>query len=162
MHTTTAQQIEQLIQVLATRKSVVVSVAKGRAVVAALVAQVGRCHTTCGGRHVWRVMVEGAGELVVSVSVSAARAEAEGVYLALVGQPTQIQPVAAPAPSPRAQVVEELRAATQQILAGVPKQRTTTRQPSRLEVEQMRARAAFGAARRPEAGTQEYRRLRAS
>lgn len=161
MHATT-QQIEQLIQALATRKSLVVSVAKGRAVVAALVAQVGRCHTTCGGRHVWRVMVEGAGELVVSVSADAAVAAREGVYLALLGQPEQLQAVTAPAPSARAKVVEELRAATQQILAGVPKQRTQTRQPSRLEVEQMRARAAFGAARRPVEGTQEYRRLRAS
>lgn len=154
---TTATRIEQLIQVLTTRKSLVVSIECGRRLVAAVVAVVGRCHTTCGGRHAWRVEIEGAGTLVISVSANAAQAAQEGVYVALVGQPARIAPLPKPAPTPREQLVDELRKKTNQIM-----ERKPTRQPTSLEVAQMAARALYGHPRRPEAGTDAYRRLRAS
>lgn len=153
----TADRIEQLVQTLATRKSLVVSVECGRRLVAAVVELVGRCHTTCGGRHVWRVEIEGAGTLVISVSAQAGKAAQEGVYVALVGQPAQIAPLPAPAPTPRAQLRDELRTKTKQIM-----ERKKTRQPTSLEVAQMAARALYGHPRRPEDGTDAYRRLRAS
>lgn len=154
-----SKMISDLVQVLRTRKSVVVSVEKGRAIVAELVAALGRCHTTCAGQHTWRVVIPNAGELRVSVAADAARAEREGVVVALVESAADAVEVVE---TPRVAVLEQLRAAQEEILAGTPRAARTTRQPSRLEVEQMRAWAAFGGARRPEPGTAAYRRLRAS
>lgn len=154
-----SKKISDLVQVLRTRKSVVVSVDKGRAIVAELVATLGRCHTTCAGQHTWRVQILGAGELRVSVAADAARAEREGVVVALVESAADAAPVVE---TPRVAVLEQLRAAQEEILAGTPRAARATRQPSRLELEQMRAWAAFGTPRRPEPGTAAYRRLRAS
>lgn len=155
-----SKKIEALVEVLRTRKSVVVSCEKGRAIVAELVAVLGRCHTTCAGQHTWRVVIPGAGELRVSVAADAARAEREGVVVALVASAADA--VEVEEETPRVAVIEQLRAAQEEILAGTPRAARTTRQPSRLEVEQMRAWAAFGTPRRPEPGTAAYRRLRAS
>lgn len=170
------KKIEALCELLRERKSVVVSVDKGRAIVAAIVETCGRCHTTIGGRYTWRVMVEGMGELRVSVAADPAIAQREGVYVALSACEVSAADAPAPAPAPvvapeRAELLEQLRAAQQEIMsrgaAGAALKvdraaRASTRQPSRLEVEQMRAVAAFSPTRRPAEGSTAWRRLRAS